>query len=203
MSSRPSDQHGPPSQPQPQASNRGAGPSNANANTNVNTTAFPQSSSSSSQFSSLSGAGASYDSIAGSSPAAFSDSSFTLGGVSPSSPAFDTEPAYTTVNGHGHVNGHTNGYAHEATGMYQFGAQQEENWGVLMALQNPSYWKDMMMPGCVCVLAGPNRMSTASKVGVCMHRFTWPESPQAMQDHAMTNGFDTTFGYQMAAPLSG
>ena len=36
---------------------------------------------------------------------------------------------------------------------------------------------------------------------VRLGRFTWPESPPAMQEHAMTNGFDSTFSYQMAAPL--
>ncbi len=146
VSSRPSDPHQPPSQSQPQASNRGSGPSSANSNTSV----FQQAQASSSSFGSLGGTGAggaSYDSIAGSSPAAFSDSSLPLGGVSPSSPAFDTEPAYTAVNGH--VNGHVNGYSHEAVGMYQFGTQQEESWGALLALQNPNYWKDMMMPGSV------------------------------------------------------
>ncbi|KAM5545448.1 hypothetical protein V8D89_000486 [Ganoderma adspersum] len=181
VSSRPSDAHGPPSQPQPQASNRGAAPGSANSNTS--TTAFQQSQASASQYGGLGSAGAGgapYNnitaSIAGSSPAAFSDSSFTLGGLSPSSssPVFETEPSYMAVNGNGHVNGH------DAAGMFQFGAQSDENWGALLALQNPNYWKDMMMPG-----------------------FTWPESPSSMQEHTMTNGFDTSFGYQMAAPLSG
>ena len=151
VSSRPSDSHGPPSQPQPQASNRGAAPGSANSNT-TNTSAFQQAQASSSQYSSLGGAGvggAMYDNLAGSSPAAFSDSSFTLGGLSPasSSPVFETEPSYMAVNGNGHANGH------DAAGMFQFGAQSDENWGALLALQNPNYWKDMMMPGCVSVFA--------------------------------------------------
>ncbi|KAI1793795.1 hypothetical protein LXA43DRAFT_206444 [Ganoderma leucocontextum] len=175
VSSRPSDQPGPPSQPPQQASNRGAsGSSSANA-----TTSTFQRAPAASQFGNLSGAGAggaSYDSIAGSSPTALSDSSFTLGGLSSSSPSpvFETEPAYMAVNGNGYANGH------DAAGMFQFGTQQDENWGALLALQNPNYWKDMMMPG-----------------------FTWPESPPSMQDHVMTNGFDSTFNYQMTAPLSG
>ncbi|KAI0755619.1 hypothetical protein C8Q74DRAFT_1210774 [Fomes fomentarius] len=119
-------------------------------------------SSSNAPFGSLGSApGGSYESIAGSSPASFSDSSFTM----PTSPAFD-EPAYTAVNGDGQ-------------GMYQFGQQQDDSWGPLLALQNPNYWKDMMMPG-----------------------FTWPESPQSMD--TVPNGFDNAFNqYHMAAPIIG
>ncbi|RDX45931.1 hypothetical protein OH76DRAFT_1532078 [Lentinus brumalis] len=116
----------------------------------------------SSQYGTLGSApGGSYESIAGSSPASFSDSSYTM----PTSPMFETEPAYTAVNGDSPI------------GMFQFGSQQDENWGALLALQNPSYWKDMMMPG-----------------------FSWPESPPSA-DHPMSNGYDTFNQYQMAAPV--
>ncbi|KAI0643341.1 fungal-specific transcription factor domain-containing protein [Trametes meyenii] len=111
------------------------------------------------------GAGASgavYDNVAATSPMSFtsSDSSATL----PSDPMFDVEPSYTATNGQN---------------PYQLGSQPEESWGPLVALQNPNYWKDMMMPG-----------------------FSWPESPPSMSDH-MTNGFDAGFGgqYHMAAPI--
>ncbi|KAI0710814.1 hypothetical protein C8Q76DRAFT_624091 [Earliella scabrosa] len=140
-------------------------PPNANANANAFQTS-PSSSgpSSSAQFGGLGaapGGGGSYESIAGSSPTSYSDSSYTM----PTSPAFETEPTYTAVNG-----GHSQG-------MFQFGQQQDETWGALLALQNPNYWKDMMMPG-----------------------FTWPESPPSM-DH-MQNGFDTFNQFQMPAPIT-
>ncbi|KAI0370732.1 hypothetical protein BV20DRAFT_943680 [Pilatotrama ljubarskyi] len=105
-----------------------------------------------------------YDNLAATSPTSYtsSDSSTTL----PPEPMYDIETSFTATNGQG---------------MYQFGTPQaEETWGVgaLMALQNPNYWKDMMMPG-----------------------WSWPESPP-MQDHTMTNGFDTSMNqYQMAAPI--
>ncbi|KAI0738159.1 hypothetical protein C8Q80DRAFT_1222509 [Daedaleopsis nitida] len=123
------------------------------------------------------GQGGSYESmsIAGSSPTSFTDSPFTMG---PTSPVFEPEPAYThtAVNGVNGING-VNGLAH-AQSMFQFGQQQDENWGALLALQNPNYWKDMMMPG-----------------------FTWPESPPSMDT---SGGFDNSFGqYQMAAPIIG
>ncbi|EJF62017.1 hypothetical protein DICSQDRAFT_169593 [Dichomitus squalens LYAD-421 SS1] len=144
------------------ATNRGHG-----ANASQGTGALSQAQAS--QYTTLGGsgaAGASYESIAGSSPASFSDSSFTVG--EPASPLFEVEPSYAAVNGS--MNGQD--------GMFQFGTQQDESWGALMALQNPNYWKDMMMPG-----------------------FSWPESPQSTQDHPMTNGFDNSFAYQMAAPI--
>ncbi|KAI0697213.1 hypothetical protein C8T65DRAFT_710435 [Cerioporus squamosus] len=135
----------PPSQPPAQTATRNA-PASAN------------SSNSSSYFQEQSRAKAS---IAGSSPASFSDSSYTM----PTSPVFETEPAYAAVNGD------------SPNGMFQFGTQQDENWGALLALQNPNYWKDMMMPG-----------------------FTWPESPPSV-DHHMSNGYDTFNQYQMSAPI--
>ncbi|CDO69738.1 hypothetical protein BN946_scf184697.g10 [Trametes cinnabarina] len=104
-----------------------------------------------------------FDSIAATSPTSFtSDSSATL----PSEPMFDVEPSYTET---------------PDQDMFQFAAQPEASevsWGPLLALQNPNYWKDMMMPG-----------------------FSWPESPPTMQDH-MPNGFDSNFNqYTMAAPI--
>ena len=147
VSSRQSDQHQPPSQPQAQTSSRGPGASTSTS-ANTNAGAFQQAQAS--QYTTLGGsgaAGASYESIAGSSPASFSDSSFTVGG--PASPVFETEPSYTTVNGG--MNGHGHGHTHDP--MFQFGAQQDESWGALLALQNPNYWKDMMMPGCVFTLS--------------------------------------------------
>ncbi|KAH9914369.1 uncharacterized protein BXZ73DRAFT_55048 [Epithele typhae] len=112
----------------------------------------------STQYSSLGGAngsaGAQYDAVYESSSPASSYGMAT-------SPVFENEPAYTATNG---------------GNMFQFGQQQDEHWGALMALQNPNYWKDMMMPG-----------------------FSWPETPPSMQD---VNGFINTNTY-MAAPISG
>ena len=130
VSSRPSDQQ-PPSQPQAQTATRnGAG--------NANTFQPSQAQAANSQYSALGSAapGGSYESIAGSSPTSFADSPFTM----PTSPVFETEPAYTAVNGN-------------SQGIFQFGGVQDENWGPLLALQNPNYWKDMMMPGCVASLS--------------------------------------------------
>ncbi|KAI9068941.1 hypothetical protein FKP32DRAFT_1671776 [Trametes sanguinea] len=109
-------------------------------------------------------AGGVYDNVAATSPTSFtsSESSTTL----PSEPMFDIEPSYTAVPG---------------PDIFNFGAQPEAaevSWGPLLALQNPNYWKDMMMPG-----------------------FSWPESPPSMQEH-MPNGFDNNFNqYTMAAPI--
>ncbi|KAI1789442.1 hypothetical protein LXA43DRAFT_1021054 [Ganoderma leucocontextum] len=101
--------------------------------------------------------GMSYNSIVTepTSPAALSDPLFTMGGTS--SPVFETEPAYTAVNAGGHAtnevtlaggDGHTNGSEHDsnAAGMFQLGDLQDENWGSLLGLLDPNYWKDMMMP---------------------------------------------------------
>ncbi|RPD54605.1 hypothetical protein L226DRAFT_547907 [Lentinus tigrinus ALCF2SS1-7] len=161
VSARLSDQQ-PPSQPPAQTATR-----NASGNATGSSSNFQQQPSpgqaAASQYGPLGSApGGSYESIAGSSPASFSDSSYTM----PTSPVFETEPAYTAVN-----DGSPNG-------MFQFGTQQDENWGALLALQNPNYWKDMMMPG-----------------------FTWPESPPSMDSH-MSNGYENTFNqYQMSAPI--
>ena len=136
MSARLPDQTQPPSQQDAQTDNRAA-PGGSGFQTQPSQGAGTQNSS----YSTLGGAqgGAAYDSMAGSSPASFSDSSYGGMGVSP---VFETEPAYTTgvgVNGASHLNG----------GMFQFGAVPNEDWGPLMALNNPKYWQDMMMPGYV------------------------------------------------------
>lgn len=185
VSARVSDQQ-PPSQPPPQTATRGAPPQANNA-----FQPSPSSTSSSNApFGSLGSApGGSYESIAGSSPASFSDSSFTM----PTSPAFDSEPAYTAVNGDGQ-------------GVYQFGQQQDDSWGPLLALQNPNYWKDMMMPGygCFFIILSSELASAmcAHKSLFALRRFTWPESPQSMD--TMPNGFDNAFNqYHMAAPIIG
>ena len=161
VSARLPDHQQPPSQHEAQTANRSA-PGGATFPAQGSSSASQQPSSSSAagqggpggySFGTAAAGGASYESVAGSSPASFSDSSFSGMAVSP---VFE-EPAYTTggggggsggMNGHGAVN--LNG-----AGMFQFGQGQDENWGALLALQNPSYWKDMMMPGCVLFSLNP------------------------------------------------
>ncbi|KAI0773153.1 fungal-specific transcription factor domain-containing protein [Trametes elegans] len=110
-------------------------------------------------------AGGVYDGAAETSPASYTSSSESPTTFPTDSAMFEAEPSYTAGNGQG---------------TFQFGAPQpEESWGPLVALQNPNYWNNMMMPG-----------------------FSWPESPPHMQEHA-TNGFDTGFNaqYHMSAPI--
>ena len=80
--------------------------------------------------------GGSYESIAGSSPASFSDSSYTM----PTSPVFEHEPAYTAVN-----------RGSPDVGMFQFGAQRDENRGALLALLegHDDAWVRRVYP-CAC-----------------------------------------------------
>ncbi|KAI8977809.1 hypothetical protein BD414DRAFT_554477 [Trametes punicea] len=162
VSSRSSDSQGPPSQPQAQTIHSGSSSSSA---FRAQPQSQPQHGGPSSQGQySVHGAGSAggmvYDNVASTSPTSFTSSEGSA--TMPSEAMF--EPSYMTVAGHD---------------MFHFGSQQEPSdlsWGPLVALQNPNYWKDMMMPG-----------------------FSWPESPPSMQDQ-MSNGFDSSFNqYQMAA----
>ena len=96
--------------------------------------------------------------LSGSSLLAASNGSLsTSGWTLPSSSMVGAEPLYTAVNTDKRATG--SGHANEdeyrgprTTGAFQAEGKWDEDWPGPQALQNPNFWKDMMMPGYVYLL---------------------------------------------------